>query len=64
MRKVTIDKEAMTATAQGGCLAQDIEFPAEAEGLSVVFGVLNETGKHRLASFPFQECSRRKVSVA
>lgn len=45
MQKVTIDKAAMTATAQGGCLAEQVEVAAEAEGLSVVFGNVNETGE-------------------
>jgi hypothetical protein len=45
MQNVTIDKAAMTATAQGGCLAEQVEVAAEAEGLSVVFGNVNETGK-------------------
>jgi hypothetical protein len=45
MQKVKIDKAAMTATAQGGCLAEQVEVAAEAEGLSVVLGVVNETGK-------------------
>jgi hypothetical protein len=45
MQKVKIDKAAMTATAQGGCLAEQVEVAAEAEGLSVVFGNVNETGK-------------------
>jgi hypothetical protein len=29
MRKVTLDKENMTITAQGGCLAMDLEKPAD-----------------------------------
>ncbi len=45
MRKVTVDKSSKTVTAQGGCTAADVEQPAEAEDLSVVFGVVNETGK-------------------
>ena len=44
MRQVTIDKAVMTAMAEGGCLAADVEQAAEAEGLSVVFGAVNETG--------------------
>lgn len=43
-RKVTVDKINKTVTAQGGCLARDVEEPAEAEGLSVVFGAVNDTG--------------------
>ena len=34
----------MTVTAQGGCIARDVEQPCEAEGLSVVFGAVNDTG--------------------
>ena len=34
----------MTVTAQGGCTARDVEQPCEAEGLSVVFGAVSETG--------------------
>jgi hypothetical protein len=45
MQKVTIDKAATTATAQGGCLAEQVEVAAETEGLSVVFGNVNETGE-------------------
>jgi len=29
MRKVTLDKEKMTITGQGGCLAMDLEKPAD-----------------------------------
>ena len=43
MRKVTVDKEAKMVTAQGGCIAADVEQAAEAKGLSVVFGQVNET---------------------
>lgn len=45
MRRVSVDKEAMTVTAQGGCIARDVELPLEAEGLAAVFGAVNETGK-------------------
>ena len=44
MRKVTLDKAAMTVTAQGGCVAGDVEKPCDAEGLSAVFGAVNEPG--------------------
>ncbi|GES63905.1 hypothetical protein ATETN484_0009059200 [Aspergillus terreus] len=44
MRRVSVDKEAMTVTAQGGCIARDVELPLEAEGLATVFGAVNETG--------------------
>ena len=44
MRKVSLDKAAMTVTAQGGCIAWDVEQPCEKEGLSVVFGAVSETG--------------------
>lgn len=42
--KVSINKAEMTVTAGGGCLARDIEFPAEKEGIMVGFGAVNETG--------------------
>jgi len=45
MNEASVDKSSMTVTAQGGCVARDLEQPAEAEGLSVVFGAVNETGK-------------------
>ncbi len=45
MRGVSVDKAAMTVTAQGGCLAGDVEQRCEAEGLSAVFGAVNETGE-------------------
>ena len=45
LNKVTIDKANKTVTAGGGCLAADLEYPAEKEGLSVVFGAVNETGE-------------------
>ncbi|KAG8525241.1 uncharacterized protein KY384_008885 [Bacidia gigantensis] len=44
LNKVTIDKASKTVTGGGGCVAGDLEKPAEAEGLSVVFGAINETG--------------------
>lgn len=44
MRKVTIDKQNMRVIAEGGCLAEDLEVPAYAEGLGVVMGAVNETG--------------------
>ena len=55
MNGVMIDKAAKTATAQGGCLAKDVEAPAEAEGLSVVFGAVNVTGNRR-NQFPDNKC--------
>ena len=45
MDKVTVDKAGMTVSAQGGCLAEQVELAAEAEGLLVVLGVVNETGE-------------------
>ena len=45
MRKAIVDKAAMTVTAQGGCIAWDVEQPCEAEGLSAVFGAVSETGE-------------------
>ena len=44
MNKVTVDKAGMKISAQGGCLAEQVETAAEAEGLLVVFGAVNETG--------------------
>ncbi|KAH8645912.1 hypothetical protein BGZ60DRAFT_424785 [Tricladium varicosporioides] len=44
MNKVTIDKDTMTITAQGGCRAIDLETPLQVEGLSVVMGAANDTG--------------------
>jgi hypothetical protein len=45
MRKVSIDIPAMTVSAQGGCIAADIEKPIGAQGYYAVFGAYNETGK-------------------
>lgn len=45
MRNVSVDKAAMTATAQGGCIARDVEEPCGAVGLAPVFGAVNETGE-------------------
>jgi FAD/FMN-containing dehydrogenase len=45
MNKVTIDKAGMKVSAQGGCFAEQVELAAEAEGLLVVLGVVNETGE-------------------
>jgi FAD/FMN-containing dehydrogenase len=45
MRNVSVDKAGMTVTAQGGCIARDVEIPLEQEGLAAVFGAVNETGK-------------------
>lgn len=44
MNNVVIDKAAMTVTAQGGCLAADLEKPLDAKGLSIVMGAVNDTG--------------------
>lgn len=56
MQKVTINKAAMTATAQGGCLAEQVEVAAEAEGLSVVLGNVNDTGElETVAKKPIEE---------
>lgn len=44
MNRASVDKSSMTVTAQGGCIARDLEQPAETEGLSVVFGAVNVTG--------------------
>ncbi|KAE8454687.1 hypothetical protein EG329_000310 [Mollisiaceae sp. DMI_Dod_QoI] len=44
MKKVSIDKEGMKITAQGGCQAADLEFPLQELGLSVVMGAANDTG--------------------
>ena len=45
MRNVSIDKEALSITAQGGCQAVDLESPLQAEGFSVVMGAANDTGE-------------------
>lgn len=45
LRKVSIDLESKTATAQGGCKAVDLEEPLAVEGYSVVMGAFNDTGK-------------------
>jgi FAD/FMN-containing dehydrogenase len=45
MNKVTVDRVGMKVSAQGGCFAEQVEVPAEAEGLSVVMGNVNDTGK-------------------
>jgi FAD/FMN-containing dehydrogenase len=48
MNKIIVDKVGMKVSAQGGCLAEHVETAAEAEGLLVVFGAVNETGKSQL----------------
>ncbi|KUJ10052.1 FAD-binding domain-containing protein [Mollisia scopiformis] len=44
MRKVSIDKKSMKITAQGGCKVVDLETPLQKQGLSAVFGTINDTG--------------------
>ncbi|KAF8847587.1 FAD-binding domain-containing protein [Acephala macrosclerotiorum] len=44
MKKVSIDREGMKITAQGGCQAADLEIPLQEQGLSVVMGAANDTG--------------------
>ena len=44
MRKVEVDKASKSVKAQGGCLAKDVEDAADADGLSVVLGAVNDTG--------------------
>ena len=45
LNRVTVDKSAKRVTGGGGCIAMDLEKAAEAEGLGVLFGAVNETGK-------------------
>ena len=45
MRKVSVDRAAIAVTTQGECIARDLEQPAEDEGLFVVLGAVNDTGK-------------------
>jgi hypothetical protein len=45
MNKAIVDKEAKTVTAQGGCKMAQLESAAYEEGLAIVTGIVNETGK-------------------
>ena len=45
LNRVTVDKSAKRVTGGGGCIAMDLEKAAEAEGLGVLFGAVNETGE-------------------
>jgi hypothetical protein len=44
MRHVSVDPEAKTITAQGGCLWADVDSAAEKYGLAAVGGTVNHTG--------------------
>ena len=44
MRRVTVDKVQRTLTAQGGCRTADLDDAAYKQGMSVVTGVVNDTG--------------------
>lgn len=44
MRRVTVDKEAMTITAQGGALWEDVDTVAGQYGVATVGGSVNHTG--------------------
>jgi hypothetical protein len=44
MRAVSVDTEAKTITAQGGCLWADVDSAAEKHGLAAVGGTVNHTG--------------------
>jgi FAD/FMN-containing dehydrogenase len=44
MKRVSIDEENLTITAQGGCQAIDLETPLQKLGLSVVLGAVSDTG--------------------
>ena len=45
LNRVSVDKAAKRVTGGGGCIAMDLEKKAEAEGLGVLFGAVNETGE-------------------
>lgn len=44
MRKVTVDAAAMTITAQGGTIWEDVDLAAAEHGLATVGGTVNHTG--------------------
>ncbi|KAJ9634234.1 hypothetical protein H2199_009064 [Coniosporium tulheliwenetii] len=44
MRKVTVDPEAKTITAEGGCTWEDVDVEAAKYGLATVGGTVNHTG--------------------
>lgn len=44
MRAVAVDKQAMTVTAEGGCLWSDVDREAAKYGLAAVGGTVNHTG--------------------
>ena len=44
MREVTVDPTSLTATAQGGCLWEDVDRKAAEYGLATVGGTVNHTG--------------------
>jgi hypothetical protein len=53
MKKVTIDVEGMSITAQGGCQAIELEPPLQELGYSVVMSAANNTGSYPLFLFLF-----------
>jgi FAD/FMN-containing dehydrogenase len=44
MRNVTVDPEAKTITAEGGCLWEDVDTAAAKHALATVGGTVNHTG--------------------
>jgi FAD/FMN-containing dehydrogenase len=44
MRKVTVDAEAKTITAEGGTIWEDVDVEAAKHGLATVGGTVNHTG--------------------
>jgi FAD/FMN-containing dehydrogenase len=44
MRKVTVDAEARTVTAEGGTIWEDVDVEAAKYGLATVGGTVNHTG--------------------
>lgn len=49
MRSVIIDEEALTITAGGGCLWEDVDREAGKYGLATVGGTVNHTGIGKMA---------------
>jgi FAD/FMN-containing dehydrogenase len=44
MRKVTVDPEVKTVTAEGGCIWENVDVEAAKHGLATVGGTVNHTG--------------------
>jgi FAD/FMN-containing dehydrogenase len=44
MRKVTVNPEAKTVTAEGGCIWENVDVEAAKHGLATVGGTVNHTG--------------------